>query len=149
MFPGPSSWAGLGSGREEVTVWPLALGSCQLTVLALGRGSINLNRASCGGGNGFPEWTNIKFVGLTKLTISWSSTVTEVFMEDNKDFLSARPGQDGSSRVGGDGYSGGGCLSGDGGTNGSNGTSTDSRCRAGMGSGLLLTDIPVNSFTLT
>ena len=132
---------------------PLALGSCLLTVFAMGRGGTCersiYGQGGGGGGSGFLEWNRISFVGLTQIsTISWPSTGTTVFMEDDKDFLSARPGGQGGNSVGGDGYSGGGCSS-DGGRNGSNISSFGSYCRAGKGSGLLLEDIPVNSFTLT
>ena len=118
----------------------------------MGRGGTNGNQfggGAGGGGSGFLEWINITFVGLTQLSLVLSNTVIEVFMEGNKDSLSAGQGQDGSNSAGRDGYSSGGCSRGDGGNNGSNGTSTSSSCRAGMGSGQQLVDIPLNHFTLT
>ena len=140
------------------TVNILAVGNCELTVVAIGGGG-KRGAGDGGGGSGY--------VASTNLTVSTSQLVVTVGVggpgelssletSEGETIIAAQPGGsgngDGNSGDGGAGYSGGGggCYydGGNGGEDGGDGH--NNRCgNGGAGSGLQISSIPISSFTLT
>ena len=146
--------------HQTSTVQPVALGTCQLVAVAVGGGGGGSSSSyGGGGGSGYIEWKVENITGALEMLIQvggegGSSGITS----NGTIFLSADPGGSGSERDGGDGYSGGGGGGSDHpGTGGSDGKSGEYGSGAsssyygdgGSGSGLDVSTIPMEYFSLT
>lgn len=135
---------------KSVTIMPVALGTCELTVVAVGGGGGG-GVFYGGGGSGYVEWSTLNITGTRQLTVTVGNGKAEsVVSADGEVIVRARPGESASyDYEGGDGYSGGGGY-GDGGNGGTNGRDGHyGGYPGGEGSNVNVADIPVKRFILT
>ena len=147
------------------TVHAVAVGTCSLTVVAVGGGDASCNTFR-GGGSGYVEWEQISVKGslMLDLRVGGPGRVTAVKVASNWGGVGGPGGPLGTLVVqaeggtyeggeGGHGYSGGGgdgtdgAGGGDGGSDGGDGQD-GSRSAGGKGSGLDVSTIPVTGFRL-
>ena len=143
--------------QQVTSLWPVALGTCQLVAVAVGGGGGGSDSSyGGGGGSGYVEWKSENLTGTIELQISVGSESSVT--TNGTTYLTASRGQYASSSSGGDGYSGGGgggnTHEGGGGSNGQSGeygtgSSSSYYGSGGSGSGLDLSTIPMEHFSLT
>ena len=126
----------------------VVIGDGNLTIVAVGNGA--RSRSGSGGGSGYVEYQQISVKEGLSLTVRFTSESTSVSvpnkwggMESDLGGTQVEAKNSGSS----DGYSGGGGPSGDGGEDGGDGEA-GGHVEGGKGSGLKLSQIPVNFFVL-
>ena len=146
-------------------VHAVAVGTCSLTVVAVGGGGDSCDTCN-GGGSGYVEWEQISVKGslMLDLRVGGPGRVTAVKVASNWGGVGGPGGPLGTLVVqaeggtyeggeGGHGYSGGGgdgtdgAGGGDGGSDGGDGQD-GSRSAGGKGSGLDVSTIPVTGFRL-
>ena len=135
------------------------VGHCRpadLTIVAIGGGGSGPHVDKCDGDECYQGGSGSGYVSSTKVPTIFLRLLVQVGSEGKGSFVheeggtlvvSAEPGNSGSGLDGGNGYSGGGSSRGDGGSNGSDGE-FQNRC-GGIGSGVDLTQLPVDLFLLT
>ena len=137
------------TGDTNVNI--LALGDCELTVVAVGGGGSG-NYA--GGGSGYV--TNASLTVLTSelvVRVGGGGDPSSLETSEGQTIITAQPGQDNVNEVGGSGYSGGGgggsngSDGGEGGADGGDGDDGDGA--GGTGTGLDISAIKLTSFSLT
>ena len=141
----------------------MALGTCQLAVLAVGGGGKGYNAMYGGGGaggSGFVEFSTLNFTGITTLQVTvGGADQKSVLSVEGKVEVEAGPGRTGVSFAGGAGYSGGGAGSkndwagsennpGAGGTGGGDGHNSTTHS-GGKGSGFDVGTILLKDFAIT
>ena len=144
---------------NSTTVKALALGYCELTVLAVGGGGDSEYSSSGygGGGSGYIEWTTMNLTGPAdrdlQITVGGNRQKTSVTYSNNI-LVEAQPGYNRKYGNGAGGFSGGSSFRsgscetpGQGGSNGQDGADCGDY-GGGKGSGVDVGSIPIRDFML-
>ena len=140
----------------DTTVTILALGDCELTVVAVGGGG---SHSYLGGGSGYVATTSLTVLSSELVVrVGGPRQLSSLETSEGETIITAQSGQDGFSPAGGAGYSGGGggrndsrYLGGDGGQDGGDGGDGNcpGGCHGAAGSGLDLSVIRLTRFSLS
>ena len=138
----------------------LALGNCELTVVAVGGGGDHSGGFTSygAGGSGYVASTSLMPSPLSRFVVrvGGPGELSSLETSEGQTVITAQPGKDGSNYNGGAGYSGGGAgtsnnfyPSGDGGEDGGDGDDGYAGYPGGRGSGLDISTIQLQQFSLT
>ena len=132
-----------------------AFGDCELTVVAVGGGGRG-DGGYGGGGSGYVASTSIKIHNSQLVVkVGGPGETSSLQTSEGEIIITAAPGEDSQANSGGAGYSGigGGAAtnnySGDGGEDGGDGHDSSNGYNGGAGSGLNISSISLEQFTLT
>ena len=144
----------------DTTVNILALGNCELTVVAVGGGGYGagLNYGG-GGGSGYVSSTNMTLITsqlVVRVRVGGTGELSSLETSEGQTIITAQSGGNRDGSEGGAGYCGGGGYDsyshgGEGGQDGGDGDDVPgcSYCDCGAGSGLNISYLPISSFNLT